>query len=223
MISDFSLAQEFAIIASDAPRYKKVRLFRSYLQLYTVGAAIIDMGLNGQLRWNEREQLEPVEPLSARNTGEIQLLQIIQAASKPKKMKSWMRYFLYHPGKRASIFNLLIQPLLEQGLIREESSKFLFIFPAKRYRISASSKDSIIQKLRAELLEDGSVTLQTAVLGMLLDISKLLKEFFSQYEERNLKLKVEQLQTEQSGNWRAIVQIKKAIQEMETAVVAAAS
>src|SRR6478672_2533811 len=120
MISDFSLAQEFAIIASDAPHYKKVRLFRTYLQLYTVGAAIIDMVLSGQLRWNEQEQLELADRRSTRNAGEAELLQIIQATRKPKKMKAWMRYFLIHPGKRANIFNLLIQPLLEQGQIRQE-------------------------------------------------------------------------------------------------------
>jgi hypothetical protein len=215
MLSDLSLAQEYAIIASDAPLRQKIRLTRSYRQLYTVGAAIIDMVLNGQLHWNERGALELVDFSSNQNAGEAQLLQIIQAARRPKKMKAWMTYFLNHPGKRSNIFNALIQPLLQQGQLRQEPYKVLFIFPANRYVVSAPDKDRIIQKLRAELLEDGPVTVQTAVLGMLLDISKLLKYFFSDYEEHSLKLKLEQLQAEQSSNWKAIIQIKKAIEEME--------
>src|SRR4051812_21731495 len=109
MLSNLSLAQEFAIVASDAPLYKKIRLFRSYLQLYTVGAAIIDMVLNEQLHWNEREELVADGMSSSLDAGEAQLLQIIQAARKPKKMKAWMSYFLNHPGKRSNILNALIQ------------------------------------------------------------------------------------------------------------------
>lgn len=217
MSSDLSLAQKFAVVASDAPLHMKIRLFHSYLQLYTLGAAIIDMALNEELHWNEREELVTGDMPRNMEAGEAQLLQIIQASRRPKKMKAWMSYFLNHSGKRSNVFNAIVQPLLQQGSIRQEPYKVLFIFPAKRYLVSPADKDRIVQQLRAELLEDGPVTVQTAVLGMLLDISKLLKYFFSQYEERTLKQKLEQLQTEQSGNWKAIVQIRKAIEEMEAA------
>lgn len=217
MLANLTLAQEFAIVASEAPLHQKIRLFRSYLELYTVGAAIIEMVLDGQLRWNEREELELADLPSSADGGEEQLLQIIYTARRKKKMKAWMSYFLNRPGKRSNIFNGLIKPLLQEGLMRQETYKILFIFPAKRYSVAASDKDQIIQRLRAELLEDGPVAVQTAALGMLLEVSKVLKYFFSQYEEQALKLKLKQLQAEQTGNWKAIVQIKKALDEMEAA------
>jgi hypothetical protein len=195
----------------------RLRLLRSYLQVYTIGAAVIEMMLDGQLRFNEKEELEPTGLPSNGEAGKEQILQIIISAPKKKKMKSWMHYFINRRGLRERVFNALIAPLIPEGMVRQENYKILFFFPAKRYYVSATAKDGIIQRLRAELLEAGPVSVPTAALGMLLEASKVLKHFFSEYEQGQLKQKLGQLQAEQSDNWKAVLQIKRAILEMEAA------
>jgi hypothetical protein len=217
MLENLTVAQEFSMVVISAPQPTKIRLRGYYSQLYTIGAALIDLLLEGQLRLTSQARLEPTG-LPAKDSGEAALLEIVQAARRPKTMKGWITYFMNRSGKKAAIFKALIQPLLLNGLVRQENYKICWFFPAKRYIADFSGKDRIVQRMRAELLEDGPVSLETSALVMLLEAIKLLKHFFSDYEQQQLKVKLARLQAEQQAEWQVIVQIKQAIDEMAAAV-----
>lgn len=60
---------------------------------------------------------------------------------------------------------------------------------------------SVIEVLRAELLEDGPVTEESAALAILLDQAGYLAPFFSNFERRELEQKVRQLQDSPDGRF----------------------
>lgn len=215
MGGELTLAQEFVLMAVQVQPNNKSRLYRSYLQIYSIGGAIIEMLLDGHITWNKKEQLVEETPCACQCSGKSQILELIRSTRKLKTMRAWMSYFAYRTKIRENTFEKLVEPLLIDGQLREEKIKVMLIFTSRRYIVSSPVKDAIIRRLRYELLEDGQVDEQTAALAMLLDVSKQLRRFFSEYEQMELSRKLENLHTEQSGNWRAIEQIKKAIRDME--------
>lgn len=75
----------------------------------------------------------------------------------------------------------------------------------------------IIEAIRAELLEDGEVSEEVAALTALLDKSNRLKDYFSRYEQKELKKKLEAIRASETGAF-----IKEMLQHID-ALAAAAS
>jgi hypothetical protein len=108
-----------------------------------------------------------------------------------------------------------VNPLVLNGYLKEEKYRILLLFQATRYVPSTIIKDRIIQRIRAELLENGPVTQQTALLTMMLEMSKLLKSYFSEYEQIELKKRVQRLLEEKGDEWGSIRLIRKTMEEMD--------
>ncbi|MCQ6561862.1 GOLPH3/VPS74 family protein [Paenibacillus mendelii] len=217
MQNDYGLAQEFAIVASDSPPRYRHALSRNYLELYTVGAAIIELVLEGYIHWGEKGYLEAaVDGSSTGSKGKDLLVEEIGAARRPKMLKGWIGHYYNRASKRRIVFEMLVETALEEGAIHTETYKLLRMLPVTKYVASREEKDRIVRLLREGLLEQGAVNERTAALAMLLDTAKLLKHYFSNYEQQKLKGSLERVQAKQSDEWQRIGQIRKAIQEIES-------
>lgn len=97
----------------------------------------------------------------------------------------------------------------------KEMYRVLFLLPAWRYVSSAAARDEIVRRIRSELLENGPMTRQTALLTLMLETSRLLPGYFSDYERKELKKRLARLHEEQEEEWKSIFQIQKTIEEMD--------
>ena len=70
---------------------------------------------------------------------------------------------------------------------------------AKSYHPKKEALEGVINEVRAELLEDVELTDDVALLTILLERGKCLKEYFSKYEQKALKEKVKALCASPSG------------------------
>lgn len=68
-----------------------------------------------------------------------------------------------------------------------------FLGTKSLYIPDTKTVNTIIEKVRAEFLEDGSISDETLVLGVLLQHSGLLKRYFSKYENDKLKERIKDL------------------------------
>ena len=82
-------------------------------------------------------------------------------------------------------------------------------------QIKKERADAVVQKIRAEFLEDGELTDETTVLSMLLKHSGELKRYFSKYEEKELKERLKQLKENEMASI-----VHTALEEIEGMVVA---
>lgn len=114
--------------------------------------------------------------------------------SKPMKLKVLVeKYSLSFTDKKLNSFiETLIFYLVQNGTLLEEKSKGLFGNKSK-YTPKADYVNRTIEKIRAEFLEDGDLSDETAILSVLLKESKLLKKYFSQYESEKLKERIKDL------------------------------
>jgi hypothetical protein len=208
VLDELKLEEEYMLAVTNSPQSNKLHLQRSYMQVYTIGAAIIEMLLEGQLRLNDAQKIEIVG-FAATQPSRQPLMATIAAAKRPRKMKDWITHFMNHGGQRNTVFDALIASLRQSGLVSQEYYKILWIFPATRFAADTRNKDRVIQGLRAEMLEDGPISLQTSSLAMLLEASKQLQHYFSDYERREMQNRLKELQTEQSAEWKQLSRLKR--------------
>ena len=67
------------------------------------------------------------------------------------------------------------------------------------YLPAAGAVQSVVEQMRAELLEDGPVCDDTVALVVLLEQARCLKQYFSDYERRQIKEKMQALRDSDEG------------------------
>ncbi|MDR6550312.1 GPP34 family phosphoprotein [Paenibacillus qinlingensis] len=183
MLHNLSVPEEFTLLALDRETNKIKAMFRMNIALYTVMACFVELSLNGNVFF---EGDETVKISNSESTGEKyldKLLDII-AAEKPKKLKKWVSYFYYN---QRDIYKMVLESLVDKGVMKIENTEILFVVPAKKYTDVAHARKHIIEKIRAELLEDGNVEDHTVALVLFLHSKSMLTDYFSDYEQKTLK------------------------------------
>ena len=93
---------------------------------------------------------------------------------------------------RRKMLEACLEVMEEANLLETATKKGLL--GTKEYRtVKAEEKDRVIQKIRAEFLEEGQISEETVLLGCLLDKTSLLKKYFSAYEAKMLKQRLKEL------------------------------
>lgn len=87
--------------------------------------------------------------------------------------------------------------LVDRGLAQE--SKAGILGNRKGYVPAPEVIRSVIEGLRAELLEEGKVTEETAALVILLEKAKCLKQYFSKFEQKEMKKKLREMMDSPDG------------------------
>lgn len=89
------------------------------------------------------------------------------------------------------LFNLVGDSLVELDVVTKTNGGILG--KSSHYIGSEDSKKQIVEQIRAELLEEGPVTTDTVVLTSLLIGSRILKNYFSKFEDKDLNDKLTML------------------------------
>jgi len=213
MKDSFTLAQEFVLLASDFETHKQRRPMRSYLQTYVLGAILIELLSEEVIRVGHKGKLVVIQ--NEYDGDEAALLMVQNLKQSSKTMKEWIQSLYSWRKDSARLFQLVVNPLVLGGYLKEEKYRKMFLFQATRYVPLTKYKDRIIQRIRAELLENGPITQQTALLTMMLEMSKLLRSYFSEYEQIELKKSVQRLHEEKGEEWDSIRLIHKTMAEMD--------
>lgn len=192
MLKNLTIPQEFVLLALDRETNKIKSMFRMHVAIYTIMACMVELSLNGNVTF---EADDTVRITNSTPTGEKyldRLLEII-AAEKPRKLKKWVSYFYYRQGE---IYKMVVGSLVDIGVLEVENTEFLFFVPVKKYSDVANARNRIVEKIRAELLEHGNVEEHTVALVSILTTKSMLNDYFSDYEQKTLKQKLEILRTE---------------------------
>jgi len=183
MLNDLSIPQEFALLALDRDTNKLKSIFRMHIQLYTVMACFVELLIDGKIKF---EYNDTITVTSMAPTGEKYLDRLLQIISdqKPKTIEKWTSYFYY---KHKEIYKLVIESLVSQGVLEIRDSEILNIIPVKKYIDITNGRNSIVEKIRAELLEAGKLEEHTIALVLFLNAKNMLKNYFSYFENKSLK------------------------------------
>jgi hypothetical protein len=137
---------------------------------------------------------------------------------KPKTLKIWIEYYLAGLSSKPikAIVNAAINSLIDNECVSIEKKNGLFKDHIT-YNTEISQVDYIVEKLRAELLENGEITMETVILTSLLQQSDILKDYFSKHEHQLLKARIEEIK--KSEIWAKASIIKEILDELYTLLI----
>ena len=174
MLNNLSIAQEFVLLALDRDTNKLKSMLRMHVALYTAMACFVELSMNGNVTFADDDTVTIADSASTGEQYFDKLLEII-AAEKPRKLKEWVSYFYY--GHK-EIYKLVVESLAEKN------------------SDAANARNRIVEKIRAELLENGNVEQRTLALALFLNSKGMLKDYFSGYEKKTLKQRMENFKNE---------------------------
>ena len=118
-----------------------------------------------------------------------------------KPMKAQKVVETYYASFTSKKLNMLLDALLDQLKSADavEPVKTGLLGSKEAFAPKKEAVISVIEKIRAELLEDGDVSEDVIALTVLLDKSGQLKEYFSKYEQKELKEKLEVIRKSKAG------------------------
>jgi hypothetical protein len=119
--------------------------------------------------------------------------------AKPMTVNDIASKYVFSTSKRINEFmRSLSLPMQAEGLVSAGTgglfrNKPLFIPDPK-------AVSGVIEKIRAEFLEDGPIQDETVVLGALLQKSGLIGNYFSKYESDRLKKRLDEVKKSEAGS-----------------------
>lgn len=215
MSDSLTLSDAFLLLRLD-----KRNLSRTSQELYTVGSVFIELLFRGHLELDEKAK---VQVRKEEETGIQYLDEVLHflKKEKPRKLKRWVDYFSNRKKRRRAVHEAVLTRLQANKMVHTREEKILGILSKHRLVAEEKAKETVIRRIRAEVLESGNVTDQTFVLCMLSLKAKLFRLYFSKREEGEIKARLKEWQNKNPEQLEWVKSVQRAIDEMDTAFVAA--
>jgi hypothetical protein len=194
-MKEMSVIQKYMVCSVNAKG--KISNFNVEKMVCFLAAGILELQLEGCISVNANK-VDIISTLPADRQYLKSLYDFIEQ-KRPVKMNKIAE--AYH----ISLTNKRFRELMEAvggslvGLGLAEEKKAGLTGNKKCYIPSTEAIRSVVELLRAELLEDGEITEDTAVLVILLEKGKCLKPYFSQFEQREIKKKLHEIVSSPNG------------------------
>lgn len=143
--------------------------------------------------------------------------------NQPKPVKLEKLLEVYHYSITDKRLNELIEAvgssLETMGLV--EAGKTGLLGNKKSFIPAKSTVNRVVEKVRAEALEDGELTEDVAALIILLEKSKSLKTYFSEFEQKEIKTRLKEIADTPNGKMmKYMVEYVENMLVVMTAVIA---
>lgn len=198
---------------------EKKNLYERELVPHLIISMIVEMILDNNLEVVNRKKVKITNNLPV-NQYNKQLYNIIKDMKKSEvSIKNIIKSicFSFSEKKKKAIIEPLKMQMSENEIISLQKKKMIFR-NKKIITLNDASLSAIIEEVRAELLEDGSLTDDIILLASLLNSTKFLKNIFSKYEKEKIKDRLVEIKNTEIADKVKIAQ--DAINEMNAAIIA---
>lgn len=208
---DLSLSQKYALCVLNEKG--KIPAFQMEGSACLLAAALLEMQMDGAIR---------IENKKIRIRGELadgkeafRPIYDYLDAPKPRSIDKVTGEFLvtFTNKKLNALLDSVCAPLAEQGLVAPEPG---FLGSQTHYIPDTRAVGLVIDGLRAELLEEGEISEDAAMLAVLLERSNLLKTYFSKFEQGQIRERLKAL--EQGAAGQVIREVTACIDAMITTI-----
>ncbi|HAX73383.1 MAG TPA: GPP34 family phosphoprotein [Firmicutes bacterium] len=190
-MKDLSITQEFLMCALNAKG--KLPLDKNVISVCIIAGAIIELLQNGDI------QLEGNHIVATKDSKKDlsylhSLLNEINVQDSIQINKLLSQYVLTFTDKKIDLLILDISHELVKKQYATKVSNGMFV-KKERFIPNETGVDRIVEKIRAELLEEGCISEETIALVTLLDKSNLIKKYFSSHESKKLKERLKEIRS----------------------------
>jgi hypothetical protein len=194
-MKNLSITQEYYLCAVNAKGKIPMMKFTAVHAAMFAGG-ILELLENGFIKRDDDKKVITAKP----PTDDFCYLKPIYdyiAAEKPMKLKSQLvslSNYVNSSRQFDELFPAIGISLVKVGCADEITSQGL-LNSKERYAPKPEAVDAVIKKIRAELLDDGTLTDETLCLTVLLEKSFIITDYFSKAESEKLKKRIDEVRT----------------------------
>lgn len=175
------LAEELMLLALNDEKGHVLFAASSALPYGLMGAVLMELVLQGKLD-TEAGKLVVVDVSPTGDDFLDGLLNEMATTQRLRDVRSWMGHFM---NKHRGLKTAVLRNLVDQGILRHEEQRELWIFPVQRYPlVDRSVKQAIVDRIRRTVLEGRMPDSRTAALISLIKACDLTNTLFTREERR---------------------------------------
>ena len=189
-MKNLSLTQQYLLCVLN--KNGKLPTFGLEKTLCLSAASILELLMEEALRFDGKK-LTVQSPLPEEKAYLRPVYQVVER-KQPVKFESIVEYFsLAFTDKHMNeLIDSIGASLVQKGCVQRDEKDGLF-GGKDLYIPNETDVDSVVQSIRAELLEDGELSEDIVALAMLLHKSGDLQKYFSAYEKKDLKKRIKEI------------------------------
>lgn len=169
-------------------------------QMFAVGGLFMDLLISNIIGFDDRDRIVIKDrTVHIKHESAKRLYSLIQT-TKPLTFKKWMSKFNFTSKERKYIYSAFNENLYNINELQQKT----------------------VEKIRAELLEEGTVSEETIALTLLLTASKTIKDYFSKFEINQLNERINEFQKLYPSRWKDIQRINKEIENLDIIILTSA-
>ena len=213
MIENLTLSQIYYLLAVNTKG--KVSSFNIEKRMCFVAGGLIQLKLSNCISI-ENKRVHIIGELSDKINYLKPLYDYIKEKENVKIDKLATDYLCGFTDKKTNeLIELIGKSLVELGIATEEQTGVLV--KSKVYVADSETIKTVVNKIKTELMDNEDISEETTVIYMLLEKSKLLKEYFSQFELKEIKEKIKNVINNE--NYKTIKEIKEVTDYIEDVAV----
>lgn len=217
-MKDLSITQEFLLCSVNEKG--KLPVFGKEVPACILASSLIELMVSGSIQMDEKSTVRVIGGLCV-GQGYLKSLLDWLNQSKPMKMETIAREYCLSLTEKQ--LNALVtdigSSLVGEGCVTLEKGGAFAGRP--RFIPERAAVDHVIQKIRAELLESGTISDETVALVSLLEKSHQVKKYFSDYEGKQLKARLKEIKEAPSNH--LVKQMVEHVEKMVAIIAVIAS
>ena len=192
---DPTISQEYLICAVNEKG--TLFTFNTEKMVCLVAAALLELQLEGCVTV-DKKYITVTAPLPGEKAHLRPLYDYLKG-DKPMRTEKLLEEYTYSitDARLKELMAAIVDSLVGRGLVEPVQSGLLG--RKQGYRPTREAIHSVVDLVRAELLEEGEVTEDVAALVILLDQGKCLKPYFSAFEQKEMQAKLQAIAKTPSG------------------------
>ncbi len=177
-----------------------------------LAGGILELLMDGYISIDDKKKMFINKDLSTDKMYLTPIYELIKN-NKPMKIETIAEKYAFDFTLPNEFFKSIGYSIVADGYVVEEANQGLF---KNKVRFLPNEKEvtKVVEKLRAELLEEGNVSDEAIVLGALLNKSGLIKKYFSKYEMQKLNDRLKEIKQSEAG-----VLIKQMVDYIDTWII----
>ncbi len=177
-----------------------------------LAGGILELLMDGYISIDDKKKMFINKDLSSDKMYLTPIYELIKN-NKPMKIETIAEKYAFDFTLPNEFFKSVGYSIVADGYVVEEAKRGLF---KNKVRFLPNEKEvtKVVEKLRAELLEEGNVSDEAIVLGALLNKSGLIKKYFSKYEMQKLNDRLKEIKKSEAG-----VLIKQMVDYIDTWII----
>lgn len=216
-MKNLTVCQEYTLCLLNKVKKNNGNLYEGKYPGCIALAAIFELFLSEKIALDDKQKVIIKNPIDS----DVEYLNVIYADlsnEKPKTLKKWMEHYLagYSNKPIKRIVESVIDSLDKKECLNLEI-KNGFLKDKILFNTNMSDVNHIIEKLRAELLESGTMMAETVILASLMHQSGILVDYFSKHEVDQLKTRIDEIK--KSDNWATTSLVKQVVDELDTVLI----